>query len=138
MVSVEKSVIAKITRNGIHFEILVDPDMALEYKKGKAVPIDDLLAANEIFTDSHKGERASDEDMQKNFGTTNHEEIAKKILKDGEIQLTTEQRRKIMEERRLQVADIIAKNGADPKTHLPHPQQRILNAIGRIDTFFVA
>jgi ribosome maturation protein SDO1 len=55
--------------------------------------------------------------------------IAEQIMKEGEVQLTTDQRRKLIEEKRKQVADIISKQGVNPKTKLPHPAQRILNAM---------
>lgn len=129
MVSIDKAVIAKINREGIDFEILVDPDMALEFRKGKPVSIENMLAVREVFSDAKKGDRVSDEDLQKGFGTGDIEKIAEIILKNGDIQLTTEQRRKLVEEKRLQIANIISKQGIDPKSRLPHPPQRIMNAM---------
>jgi len=129
MVSVEDAVIARITRMGMNFEILVDPDKALEFKKGKEIDIDIILAVKDIFKDSRKGERHSSEDLQKAFRTTNLWEVAKIILKEGELQFTTEQRRRFIEEKKKEIANIIAKQGMDPKTKLPHPVQRILNAM---------
>ena len=40
-----------------HFEILVDPDLAAEFRNpdGQDVAIEDLLAVEEIFKDSKKG-----------------------------------------------------------------------------------
>jgi len=55
--------------------------------------------------------------------------VAEAIVKDGEIQLTTEQKHNMREEKRKQIADIISKQGIDPKTKTPHPPQRILNAM---------
>jgi ribosome maturation protein SDO1 len=57
MVSVEKAVIARLHKNGKNFEILVDPDKSLEFKNNPEMPIEDVLAAQEIFTDSRKGDR---------------------------------------------------------------------------------
>lgn len=129
MISLEEAVVARIAREHSHFEILVDPDLAMEMKKGKSVKIEDVLAAREIFKDSKKGERASEEELKKHFHTTNPLQVAEFIIRHGEIQLTTEQRRKMMDEKRRKVADIISRNGVDPKTNMPHPQQRILNAM---------
>ena len=55
--------------------------------------------------------------------------ISASIIKHGELQLTTEQRRRFTESKKKQIADIISKQGVDPKTKAPHPQQRILNAM---------
>jgi len=128
-VSVDKAVIARITKAGNKFEILVDPEKALEVRSGKEIPESDWLATTEIYEDSHKGERASDEDLQKAFGTTDVSSIAFKIIKQGEIQLTTEQRRKMIEDKRKYIANVIAREGSDPKTGHPHPVERIMNAM---------
>ncbi len=129
MVSVDEAVIARIKKENIDFEILVDPEKALEFKRGKPYSIENILAANIVFTDSKKGERAPSGDLNKAFKTTDILKIAEIIIKEGTVQLTTDQRRKMVEERRLEIASIISKQGVDPKTHNPHPQQRILNAM---------
>jgi len=129
MVSVEKAVIARISKGGEHFEVLVDPDKALQFKKGADVSIENMLAVNEVFKDSKKGERASASELEKHFNTTDTLKVASEIIKSGEIQLTTEQRKMLVEEKRKQISDIISKQGINPKTRLPHPQQRILNAM---------
>ncbi|MBL7160326.1 MAG: ribosome assembly factor SBDS [Candidatus Aenigmarchaeota archaeon] len=129
MVSIEKAVIARIHREGKDFEILVDPDLALDFRRGKPVSVENVLAVRDIFSDSKKGDRPSGEDLQKAFQTTDPLKIAEIILKSGDIQLTTEQRRKLLDEKRKQIATTISKQGIDPKTRLPHPQQRILNAM---------
>lgn len=132
MISVEKAVIARLSKNRINFEILVDPEKSLEMKKGGDVAIEDVLAAQEIFSDARKGERTSAHDLEDCFGTNDIFKIAKAIVKHGEIQLTTEQKHHMIEEKRKQIADIISKQGIDPKTKAPHPQQRILNAMGEM------
>ncbi len=129
MVSLEEAVIARLETHGEHYEVLVDPDLALEVKRGKSVPADKLLAIDTIFKDSKKGDRASEEHMRKIFGTDDVLEIAKQIITRGEIQLTTEQRRKMLEDRKKQIVTIIARNAINPQTGTPHPPQRIEKAM---------
>ncbi len=129
MVSLEKSVIARLSKNHVVFEVLVEPDKSLEMRKGKNIAIEDILAVQEIFKDAHKGERASVHDMEEYFGTSDILKVAEEIVKHGEIQLTTEQKHRMVEEKRKQIADIISKQSIDPKTKTPHPPQRILNAM---------
>lgn len=129
MVSVDKAVIARITRGHESLEILVDPDRALELRKGSPVAVENILAVNSIFKDSKKGERASSSEMERMLGTSDIFLAARKILDEGELQLTTEQRRKLTEEKRKQVVDMISRQGVNPKTQLPHPPQRIENAM---------
>jgi ribosome maturation protein SDO1 len=129
MVSVEDAVIARITRNHDHFEILVDPEGALKFRKGEDISVDSVLAVRDVFKDARKGERVPEGDLEKAFKTTDINKIAAHIVKEGNIQLTTEQRRRFIEEKRKQIADIISKQGVNPQTKLPHPVQRILNAM---------
>lgn len=129
MVSVEDAVIARVTRDHNHFEILVDPEKALRFKKGEDISIDSILAVRDVFKDARKGERVPEDDLEKVFQTTDINKIAAQIMKEGDIQLTTEQRRRFIEEKRKQIADIISKQGVNPQTKLPHPVQRILNAM---------
>ena len=60
--------------------------------------------------------------------TKSKDEIARQILKDGEIQLTAEYRQKLREAKRRRILNIIHRNGVDPRTHLPHPLTRLENA----------
>ncbi len=126
---VDKAVVAKYERGGKKFEILVDPELAWELKQGKEVNMDDLLAAYDVFRDVRTGERASEDELQRVFGTTDIFEIAKKIIIEGEVPLTTEQRRKMLEEKKQKIAAIIAKRAINPQTGTPHPVSRILKAM---------
>jgi ribosome maturation protein SDO1 len=129
MVSVEKAVIAKLMRAGQKFEILVDPVLALEVMQGKEVPADSLLAVPEVFEDVKKGSRPAGTVVNKAFGTNDIYVVAKKIIRDGEVQLTTDQRHKMMEEKTKAIAAIISRNGINPQTGVPHPQDRILRTM---------
>lgn len=129
MVSLDDAVVARLDSQGSHFEVLVDPYEAQKMRNGEDVDIEDLLAIDEVFKDSAKGDRASDEHIAKVFGTSNVEEIARKIVMEGEIQLTTDQRRKMTEEKRKQIVTYIAHHAINPQLKAPHPPQRIENAM---------
>jgi ribosome maturation protein SDO1 len=124
-----KSTIVKLIIDNDKFEILVKPDLALEYKLGKRTDLSSILVSDEIYSDANKGSRVSDDKLKKHFKTTNSTEIIKQILTKGELNLTTDQRRKMVEEKRKQIIQYINKNFVDPKTKLPHPVQRIENAL---------
>ena len=129
MISVEKAVIARLTKSGEKFEILVDPEKALEVKSGKDVSLDELLASEEIYEDARKGLRVAGEKVNKTFGTNDLNTVIKKIIIEGEVQITTEQRREMLEEKRRAIANVISKRGVNPQTGLPHPPDRILRAM---------
>ncbi len=128
----EKFTIARLTRENEHFEILVKPNKALDYRNGKIAGITEVLVAETIYSDANKGTRAAEENLRKAFKTTDALKIADEILKKGQLQLTTEQRRKMVEDKRKQVIDYISRQAVDPKTNLPHPPTRIENAMEQI------
>lgn len=125
----EKYVIARYEAKGHRFEVLVDPDKALELKAGKSVSIDDILVSDFVYKDAKKGLKASPESMREVFGTDDPRTVALEIIKRGEIQLTAEQRKKLIEEKKAQIINLIAKNAVDPRTKLPIPTKRIELAI---------
>jgi ribosome maturation protein SDO1 len=128
----EKFTVARLTRENEHFEILVKPNKALDYRNGKIPGISEVLAADVIFSDANKGTKVSEEAMKKAFKTIDPLKIADEIIKKGTLQLTTDQRRKMVEDKRKQVIDFISRQAVDPKTNLPHPPMRIENALEQI------
>ena len=128
----EKFTIARFTKDNEHFEVLVKPQKALDYRNGKIAGVTEVLAAETIFSDANKGTRVAEEALKKAFGTTDTLKIADAILKKGTLQLTTEQRRKMVEDKRRQIIDFISREAVDPKTNLPHPPMRIENAMEQI------
>jgi len=122
----------RLTAEGNKFEILVKPDPALEYKLGKRTDLSSVLVSDEIYSDANKGTRAAGEKLAKYFKTTDHVQIATQILSKGDLSLTTEQRRKMVEDKKKQIIQYINKNFVDPKTHIPHPVMRIESALGEV------
>lgn len=101
----------------------------MDFKRGKPVSTRDILAYPAVYKDVRSSETTASNDLQKAFGTTDVFKIAEKIIKDGDVQLTTEQRHNMVEQKKNQVAAIISKRGINPQTNTPHPIQRILNAM---------
>jgi ribosome maturation protein SDO1 len=128
----EKFTTARITKDNEHFEILVKPEKALDYRMGKVTSITEVLVSETIFSDANKGTKVAEENIRKAFGTTDTLKVAETILKTGTLQLTTEQRRKMVEEKRKQIIDFISRQCVDPKTNLPHPPTRIENAMEQV------
>jgi ribosome maturation protein SDO1 len=126
--------VVRYSYEGEKFEILVKPDPALDFKLGKKKDISAILVSDEIYTDSNKGTKPSSEKLLKAFKTEDVNEIAQIMLTKGDLNLTTEQRRKMLDEKRKQIVSFIAKTYVDPRTHLPHPPIRIEQALkdGRI------
>ncbi len=133
MVSLDDAVIARLEKGGSRYEILVDPELVEKWKQNSdSIKISDLLAIEEIWIDAKNGDRPTSESLENIFGTTNLDECVIKILKEGSIQLTTLQRKKIVAEKRKQIINQISSTATDPKTKLPHPITRIENALDEI------
>jgi len=130
----DKVTIVKYSYASEKFEILVKPDPAFDYKLGKISEISKILVSDEIYTDSGKGTRASNELLVKVFKTEDTTKIAEIMMQKGELNLNTEQRKKMITDKRKQIITFIAKTYVDPKTHLPHPPLRIEQAMidGRV------
>ena len=129
MISLEKAVIAKLTKSGEKFELWVDPEKAMDLKTGKEIALEDLIASEEVFEDARKGLRASTVNINKAFGTNDLKKIAYVIVKEGEVQITTEQRKAILDEKTKAIANTISKRGVNPQTNMPHPADRVLRAM---------
>ncbi|MDC0169854.1 ribosome assembly factor SBDS [Candidatus Nitrosopelagicus sp.] len=130
----DKVTVVKYSYASEKFEILVKPDPAFDYKLGKISEISKILVSDEIYTDSGKGTRASNELLLKVFKTEDTTKIAEIMMQKGELNLNTEQRKKMVSDKRKQIITFIAKTYVDPKTHLPHPPLRIEQAMidGRV------
>ena len=131
-------VIARLKVGNKTFEVLVDLDRAMEFKHGKG-EVMNVLGVDEVFADAKKGMRASEDDLKLVFKTIDVSEIAAQIIRKGEVQLTVEYRKKLRDAKVKQVVDFLSRNCIDPKTNLPHPPQRITNALDeagvKIDEF---
>jgi ribosome maturation protein SDO1 len=125
VVSVDESVIARFEKTGKVFEILVDPNLALKLRHKEQVNFDDLMAIDKVFSDARKGEEAKSADLTKIFGSTDVKKIAEKIIQEGHVQLTTEQRHEFAKRKRAEIIEYIARNAFNPQTKTPIPAQRI-------------
>ena len=126
---VDKVTVVRYSFAGEKFELLVKPDPALDFKLGKISEISKVLVSDELYSDSNKGTRASNEKLLKAFKTDDTLKILEQILQKGELNMTTEQRRKMVDDKRKQIINFISKTYVDPKSHLPHPPLRIEQAI---------
>ena len=131
MISLDDAVTARLETHGARFEVLVDPDAALAIKRGEFdEELEDVIAAEDVFEDASRGDRPAEADLEKVFGTTDPMEIIPRVIEDGEIQITAEQRREMQEQKRRQLVTQIARNAVNPQMEdAPHPPDRIESAL---------
>jgi ribosome maturation protein SDO1 len=127
--SKENYVVVKYEAQGERFEVLAKPKEVSELREGKSIGLSDVVVSDIIYKDAKKGLKASPSSMKKVFGTTEFEVVAREILLRGEIPLTAEQRREMLETKRKQLISFLSRNCVDPKTKLPIPPTRIESAL---------
>jgi ribosome maturation protein SDO1 len=118
--------VARLKKGGHNFEVVLeDIDKAIEVKHGKELDMRQVINGDKVFKDADKGEIAAGTLMKQWFETDDTFEVAKIIIQKGEINLNSEQRNRIFENRKKKIVEYIHANAFDPKTRLPHPLQRI-------------
>ena len=126
MVSLDQAVLARLEYGGKRYEILVDPELVEKFKSdSSSVDLDEFLATDEVWHDAKGGDRPTEDAINSTFGTSDMLEIATQILARGSIQLTTNQRKGMVEEKRQKIIHEIHSTAIDPKARAPHPKTRI-------------
>jgi len=119
--------IARIKKAGKHFEIMVDMDLALAFRKGSGG--NNFLELEKVFTDAKKGDVPPQGELENAFGTTEIQKIAEEIVKHGEVLVNQEHREAEQDKKVAQVVDYLVVNAIDPKTGNPHTPERIKSAL---------
>lgn len=131
MISLDEAVTARLESHGARFEVLIDPDAALAIKRDEFEgDLEDVIAAEDVFENASRGDRPAENDLEDVFGTTDPLEIIPEVIKQGEIQITAEQRKEMQEKKHKQLVNQITRNAVNPQMdNAPHPPERIENAL---------
>ncbi len=129
MSTLDKAIIASYKVEGQLFEIYVDPELAYQYLDGKKKDLRNILVVEEIYSDAKKAEKQKVPAILKAFGTTDMEKVLETILRKGSVPLTTEERKRRLEEKTKQIITTILRETIDPRTNAPHTEYRIITAL---------
>lgn len=119
--------VARIKQKGKPFEVIVDLDEALAFRKGQSDWLE--IGGDKIFKDTKRGDVASRNDLEECFGTSDVLEVGKKIVKNGEVLVTQDYRDEERDKKIKQVIDFLARNTVNPQTGNPHTPERIERAL---------
>ena len=135
MISLDEAVTARLESHGERFEVLVDPDAALAIRRGEFEgDLEDVIAAEDVFEDASSGDRPAENALEEVFGTTDPLEVIPEVIREGEIQITADQRREMQEQKRRQLINQITRNAVNPQMDdAPHPPERIESALEETD-----
>lgn len=131
--------VARLKKGSETFEVVIHPELALQFRKSQTPPINEVVVYPKVFSDARKGMLASETRMQVVFGTSDALEVATHIVTKGDVNLTAEYKHQLQEQKTRRVIELIHRSGVDPKTKLPHPITRIEAAMkeakAHIDAF---
>jgi len=118
---------ARTKKNGKTFEILVDEDLALKFRKGEG-DINSVVLTESIFHNLKSGEHVSSSDLEESFGSSDFTKVCEKIIKNGEVVRTTASINSDQERKYKQVVDFLSKNATSPDGK-PYTPDRISKAL---------
>src|SRR6056297_797157 len=102
-------------------------DEALAIKEGNSDFLN--VEGDNVFTNSKKGDIASNAELEANFGTTDPVEIGKIIIKQGDVQVDQSHREEEKEQKIKQVVDFLSRNAIDPQSGRPITPERLKSAL---------
>jgi ribosome maturation protein SDO1 len=118
---------AHFSKQGKHYEILVDLEEALKVRKEQG-SINAAVVTDKVFYNLKSGEVASSSDLLTTFGTNDFIAICQKIIKSGMIEMPEQFVKKEMEQKYKQVVDFLTKNAVSPEGR-PYTPERIQRAL---------
>lgn len=133
MVNVDKAFELRYKTKGEQFEVLVDFDMLMKYKKNNSdISVYDVLADTKIFKDQMKGEIASTTLLEQVFPNKSEEEILSLFLLEGECQIPTSFLNKLRDEKKNQVVNYIVENAINPVSKSKYTSSLISSTIDKL------
>ncbi|CAK0791490.1 unnamed protein product [Prorocentrum cordatum] len=117
---------------GKRFEIACYKNKVLNWRSGVEKDLSEVLQIDTIFTNVSKGEVANAKDLQKAFNTTDPEDICKKILKSGELQVSDKEREVHQEALLRDIVQNVVERCVHPQTGRQLTALTVENALKRI------
>lgn len=125
--------LVRLKKGKTNFEILTKDGTVTKYREESLKSLDDVLASgDDIFTNISKGEKASKEQLVAAFSTDESRAILEQIVLKGEVQLSANERKDMMTQKRTEIVAYINKNYVDAAKGIPIPLTRIENALDQI------
>ncbi len=120
---------ARVTKNGKHFEILVDLEQAMKFRKDEpGSSLSSAVLTNAVFHNLKSGEQASRESLMEAFETSDFQTVATKIIKGGEVVKTVESMKENQDKKYKQVVDFLVKSAVSPEGR-PYTPDRIMKSL---------
>ena len=118
-----------------NLELACKVNTVSKYRSGK-LPLDKVLLSDEIFKTVKNGKRANATDLENAFGTKNVLECINIMLQKGNYQISAEERKEKVAEKKREIIGYIHRNYIDPKMKTTIPITRIECALESIKAKF--
>lgn len=116
--------VVRLTRKGVRFEVACYPSKVLDFRNGVETDLDSVLQVEGIFKNVSNGILASSKEL-KILGAS----PLRKILEEGELQVSEKERTAQLDALFKDVAKIVAEKTLDTRTGLPFPVASIERAM---------
>ena len=98
----------RFKKGGTTLEVLAKPGTMKPYREGK-MKMDQVLVAEEIFSNASKFQKAKSSDLKKGCGTDNKAECLKLILDQGDFPLSKKEMNEMVQNKRNEIVNYIHK-----------------------------
>jgi ribosome maturation protein SDO1 len=135
-------IVVKYKKGKLRLEIVCNKDYIKEYKSveskdNKLKILNKLIVTDSVFSNYSKATLACSSEIKSICNTDNLKEVYIFILDNGEIPISSAERKKITEQKRLEIINLIHTNYLSPIGKKPHPVSRIDAALKSIKGFVV-
>lgn len=108
--------VVKLKSGGVNFEIAAYKNKVLDWREGIEKDMNEVLQIVNVYTNVEKGDVAKNADLKKVFGTTDKDEICRKILKSGQLQVSDRERELHMEGLFRDIVQIVVERCVHPQS----------------------
>ncbi|XP_055684120.1 ribosome maturation protein SBDS [Lutzomyia longipalpis] len=121
--------VVRMKKGGKRFEIACYKNKVISWRNNVEKDIDEVLQTHTVFTNVSKGQVAKKEDLMKAFGIEDQTEICKRILANGELQVSDKERHTHLDSLFKDIATIVTDKCVNPDTKRPYPVSMIEKAM---------
>jgi ribosome maturation protein SDO1 len=125
--------IVRLKKGKKTFEVLTNDGAVTKFRENKLKNLDQVIASgDDVFLDIGKGKKASRDELTAAFETEDVRAIQEIIVRKGEVQLSANERKDMLENKRTEILAFIHKNYVDSVKGIPVPLTRISNALDQL------
>lgn len=112
--------VVRYKKMGKRFEVACYKNTVVNWRNGVEKDLNEVVQTTTIFANVSKGVLAKHEDMQAVFGTTDEDAICRRILADGDLQVSDKERKVQYDALFKDVASVLVQKCVNPETNRPY------------------